>query len=76
MNTSVYNTTDTALAAFLAISGIKLVRLNTEQKLAVYTFEDHNILQDLVWLHSPSFPGPAFPASADSEQRRLGHGSG
>lgn len=48
MNTSVYNTTDTALAAFLAISGIKLVKLNTEQKLAVYTFEDHNNLQDLV----------------------------
>ncbi len=45
---SEYTTSDTALAAFLAISGIKLIELKTTTNPAVYTFESNGTLQELV----------------------------
>ena len=45
---SKYTTSDTALAAFLAVSGIPLIKLDTSTNPAVYTFESNGTLQNLV----------------------------
>ena len=37
-----YHTNNTALAAFLAVSNIKLVKLNVSTKPAEFIFESHN----------------------------------
>lgn len=43
-----YTTSDTALAAFLAISGVKLVSLNIAVDPAIYTFESNGTLESLI----------------------------
>ena len=43
-----YTTSDTALAAFLAVSGVSLVKLDTSVNPAVYTFESNGTLEGLV----------------------------
>lgn len=45
---SQYTTSDTALAAFLAISGIKLIELDVSTRPVQYIFKSNGTLQNLV----------------------------
>jgi len=48
VTSQVFTTTDTPLAAFLAISQVKLLDMNVHVYPTIYTFETNGMLDDLV----------------------------
>ncbi len=48
VKSSVFSTSNTALAAFLAVSNIKLISLDIHVHPVVYHFESNGAIQDLI----------------------------